>query len=245
MESILCWRRIDILEHLFAFSASTAEQIGRDVLKNVSPTFVYSEMRHLERMGFVGRVYFNKNGRAKGAYILTKKGFGYLEQSYDGDIRIKKFKPQSLIHEIELVDIAFRLRRLGALKSYRTENQLTADAACISDEQKKEISSLRPDALMELEKDGRGYYFAVEYEANRKYGDRIGEKIDRYYGCGELFGCLFIGRNRDIIERTKAVERREKSGCRGKIYYGILEDVKNEGKELVFLNKDGEKFTAN
>ena len=244
METILCQRRIDILEHLFDFSASTAEQIGRDVLKNVSPSFVYSEMRQLEKRGLVGRMYFERNGRAKGAYVLTPKGFGLVGPSPDENFQIKKFKPQSLIHEIELVDVAFRLRRLKALKSYYTENQLFADTAHLPDELKREISPLRPDALMALERDGKCYYFAVEYEANRKYRDRIREKIDRYYGCEELFGCLFIGKKKDIIDRTKAEERRENTGRRGKIYYGLLEDVKKEEKKMTFYNKDDEKFMA-
>ena len=66
MESILCQRRVDILKHLFAFSASSAEQIGRDVLENVSPSFVYSEMRRLEEKGFVGRMYFDKKRTGHG-----------------------------------------------------------------------------------------------------------------------------------------------------------------------------------
>ena len=240
-EEILSERRLNILNHLFAFSVSTMEQIRRDVLKNCSTSFAYYEMGRLEKCGYVDRMAFFRNGRAKGAYALTPKGFGYCFFEEDGP-PCKKYRPGSLLHDLELVDIAHRLKKSSAVQKYYTENELFAKRASLLEKDEKEIFDLAPDALIELKRDGKSYFFAVEYEASLKYKDRAEDKINRYYDCPELYGCLLICKTKQLVDRMKAVERKENPQSKEKIYYGILEEVKENKGEMTFFGMNGAKL---
>ena len=136
------------------------------------------------------------------------------------------------------MDIASSLKKLSAVRNYYTENELLAKGGSLLKEEKRELLTLRPDALMELQRDEKGFFFAVEYEASRKYQDRLEEKINRFYDCPEVYGCLFVCKEKELIERMKAVEKRENPKAKAKIYYGLLEDFQKEQKEMVFFGKD-------
>ena len=241
-EEILCERRLKILQHLFSFSASTVEQIGRDVFKTNGRSFPYSEMKTLERKGFVERRFFYDGGKAKGAYVLTPRGFGYCSLFEEEEIRNKKYLPSSLLHDLALVDIASSLKKLSAVRNYHTENELLAKGGHLLEEEKRELLTLRSDALMELERDGKGFFFGVEYEASRKYKDRLEEKINRFYDCPEVYGCLFVCKEKELIDRMKAVEKRENPKAKAKIYYGLSEDFQKRHKTMTFFGKDGAKL---
>ena len=241
-QEILTEKRLKILQHLFSFSASTVEQVRRDVLGNCSLTFAYYELGTLQKKGFVEKMFFCKKGRAKGAYVLTAKGFMHFSLFEEEEIQGRKFLPASLLHDLALVDIASRLKRISAVRSYYTENVLLAKGGSLLGEEKRELLTLRPDALMELRREGKGFFFAVEYEASRKYGDRLEEKINRFYDCPEIYGCLFVCKEKELIDRMKTVEKRENPKARPKIYYGLLEDLQKEQEEMVFFGKDGAKL---
>ena len=243
-EAVLGARQTDILEHLAEFCVSTAEQINRDVFGGLHSSLVYRELRRLRGKKLLDVEYFERNGRAKGAYVLTPRGMDYLALLEPEVRRTKRIRPQALLHDLELVDIAHRLRKLRAVKRYHTENRLISGTADVPGDKAGRFADLRPDALMELERDGKGYFFAVEYEASRKYEDRTAEKINRYYDTPEVFGLLLITKTGELADRIRATEKKNNPEAKAKVYYGTLEEVKKSEGKMTFFGKGGEKFTV-
>ena len=98
---------LKILEHLAEFSTSHIGQINRDVFGNGDVSFAYRKMRRLIDYGMVEKRYFERSRKGNLAYVLSPKGLRGLELKGDKLKQINKFRPQSLLHDMELVDIAF------------------------------------------------------------------------------------------------------------------------------------------
>ncbi len=235
-------RKEKILKHLFDYSASTIEQLIRDVFGNCSLSFAYSGMRELSEKGLVEKMSFSKKGYFKGAYVLTAKGLQYLMTNETIDSQGNKVRPSSLAHDVELVDIAFYFKKLKVLKNYYTENQLLGNAEELPKEIRGEMHSLRPDALIEVRRKEESYFFAVEYEASRKFKDGIKDKINRYYDCRTLFGAIFICKDKETLKRFKAVDKKENGDFPAKVYYALLKELKGFTEEIIFLGRAGEKL---
>ncbi len=239
---LLSERRLEITQHLFKFSASTMEQIQRDVFKGCTPTIIYREMRHLEKQGVVNRMYFLRNKRPKGVYILTQKGFTECALQSEEDVKVNKFRPCSLLHDLELVDIAFAFKKFSCVTSYWTENQILADPERLRDENLWQVEGLRPDALVKLETPEEGDFFAVEYEASLKYNHGIKSKLKRYYANEELCGVFFICKSKQIFKAIRAVEKKYYAKVPSKILYMTLEECKKATDVLRFYDRNGEDF---
>ena len=238
MTEVLGRKNLDIAKYLADFSAATAEQICRDIFKNGHITFVYRKMQHMERKGFVERVYFPTKRRAKGAYVLTLKGFRDCFRQRGIKPSTEKFRPGSLTHDVELVDIAYIFKRFG-VASYRTENQMQVNPEELRDVDLWHVDSLRPDALLELETQKGGDFFALEYEASLKYANAIKSKLNRYYECNELRGVFYICKTKQILDAIKAVDKKHFAKRSPRIFYMMSEDFKNSKNVLSFPDRNG------
>ena len=232
------------LEQLYLCSASTAKQMQRDAFENKDLSLTYRKMRRLERAGYVERVYFNHRGRSTLAYTLSQKGFREFVVEEDGERPLaRKFKPQSLVHELTLVDIRHVFGKLSVVENYYTENLMLSGSDHFDSEKLKKFIPLHPDAIVELIREGKSYFFAIEYEASRKYAGPIKRKINNYYDCRELDGVIFITKERRIQQSLLAIEARENAKFNPKIFYATLEEVLESSGKLTFTGRNNAKLT--
>ena len=149
-EAALSEREWLILEHLFLCATSTAEQLKRDVFgaKN-DISFVYRKMRDLERLGLVERKYLKPKRNAKSAYVLSNKGLMLMGGGEGKNVIGGKIRPQSLLHDLELVDIRHTFRRFSTVTNYWTESSLQTGSNAKM-ERLERIIPLKPDAVVEL-----------------------------------------------------------------------------------------------
>ena len=240
--TVLSEKQQQTLIHLYLCAASTMEQINRDVFGNVSPTFVYRKMRDLINAGLVEKRFFSGTRNIRGAYLLADKGLKYLVGKNSKESMGGKVRPQSLAHDLALVDIRHAFLKLEAVKNYFTENAIqSGNHAEI--EGLQEIARLHPDAVVELARDGESYLFAIEYESHCKFLTKRKDKIGRYYGDDLLSGAIFICRERQTLERFLSLERNLKSQYQANIFYGLLEDVQNAIGYMTFSSKNDAKMT--
>ena len=177
--------------------------------------------------------------RPTGAYVLTQKVFRDYFRQIEQKTSTEKFRPGSLDHDLELVEIAYVFKRFGVQK-YWTENQILMNPEGLRDEDLWQIDSLRPDALMKLEgREGRDF-FAIEYEATLKYLDGIMSKVNRYYDCKEVFGAFFICKSKKIANSFKSVEKKYYAKNSPKIFYVTLEEFKKMQDVLIFFDRNDE-----
>ena len=237
----LSGKSLKIAKYLASFSAATAAQIRRDVFEGGDLSSVYNKMRRLERQSFVERMYFQGSGRPTGAYVLTQKGFRECFRQIEQKADTEKFRPGSLAHDLELVEIACVFKRLG-VQNYWTENQILADPEGLRDENLWQVEGLRPDALVKLETPEGGDFFAVEYEASLKYNQGIKSKLNRYYDNKELCGVFFICKSKQIFKAIRAVDKKYYAKVPSKILYMTLEECKKATDVLRFYDRDDEKL---
>ncbi len=231
------------LEQLYLCSVSTVKQLRRDAFDNCSLTFAYRKMREFERAGFVERVYFNNQGRHTMAYTLTMKGFRefILEEESEKPLA-KKFRPQSLLHELALVDIRHAFGQLSVVKNYYTENLILSGSDHFDSEKLKKAILLRPDAIVELVREGKSYFFAIEYEASLKYSGHIKRKMNNYYDCRDLTGVIFITKGRPIQKSLLAIEEQGNARFNPKIFYATLDEVLGASSKLEFAGRRNAKL---
>ncbi len=232
------------LEQLYLCSASTVKQLQRDAFDNGDLSLTYRKMRELEKAGYVERVYFNNKGRNTMAYTLTAKGFRKFVLEEEGERPLaRRFKPQSLLHELTLVDIRHAFGKLSVVKNYYTENLMLSGSDHFDNEKLKKAIPLRSDAIVELIREGKSYFFAIEYEVALKYAGRIKHKINNYYDCRELAGVIFITKERRIQKSLMAIEERENARFNPKIFYATLEEVLKSSGKLTFTGRNNAKLT--
>ncbi len=233
---------LEIIRHLADFSVSHIDQINRDVFKNGDISFVYRKMRGLIGKNMIEKRYFERNGKCKFAYVLSPKGFREQALKERGIVQTNKFRPQSLIHDMELVDIAFYFKQLSAVAKYYPENVLMANPQVLHNSDLEDVISKRPDALVELKREDESCFFAVEYELSQKSCAKRKSKIDRYYGLTKLMGCLCICRDEAIRDQLLAIDRNRNARFDSRIFYTLLEDVKKSNRQMEFWGRNGEEL---
>ncbi len=243
LEKVVSARKMKILEHLHHYGVSTIDQIKREFFQYKTLTLAYSEMRSLLSQKLVEKIYLEKSRRPKGIYLLSGRGAEAISEDQKDFLSGQKYKPQSLLHDLELVDIAYFFKRPGSVKNYCTENQLLGNPMELYARYLEKMAEFRPDALVELENQKASYFFALEYEANLKSSGRIRSKINRYYEIKNISGCLFIGRTNQIIESVKSIEARDNSKFAPKIFYCTLEEIKNHDGKIIFYDRKNEKLS--
>ena len=236
-------KKWEIVEHLRRYSVSTIEQIKREFFQSYALSPVYSKMRGLIEQGLVEKIYLDQKRRPKGVYTLTTKGAEAFSPEVKEIFASKKHKPQSLLHELDLVDIAFSFNQFGAVKNYYTENQLLENPAELYAKNLGTMNDFRPDALVELTNKEQNYFFALEYEAHVKSLERIRSKINGHYDSNNLNGCFFIGSKRQIIESVKSVEEKDNSQFKPKVFYALVENIKNHKGKMIFNDRNGRELS--
>ena len=236
-------RKLGIVEHLHHYSVSTIEQIKREFFKNRHLSSTYKEMRKLIKQGLVEKIYIDNNKTPKGVYTLSIKGAAAISSEAKEIFANKKFRPQSVLHDLDLVDVAFAFKAFAVVKNYYTENQLLENPAELYAKNLERVGELRPDALVELTNLEQSYFFTVEYEAHVKSLDRIRTKINHYYDTNNLHGCLFIGSKRQIIESVRSVEEKDNSQFKPKVFYTLFENIKKHKGKLLFYGRNNEELS--
>ena len=223
-------RYVRTLEFLRSFSAATAGQIQREVFNDCSLSFVYRELGKLEKAEWIGKDYcLRHDGNKVAAYSLAPKAWGLFDF---GEIRPrngKRAQSCTLLHKLGLVDIHYTFGKLKFVRNYypRPYYGLYRDL--------ERFSSLCPDALVELRKDGESFFFALEYFAEFHCPQEIMPKIERYCDTREFYGVIFITDFIHVANRIRSMVRAKKGVSPSNIYYGLASEVLGAKEKVTFF----------
>ena len=231
--SFQCFKTLELLR---SFSAATVKQIQREAFNDCSLSFVCRKMRDLEREKLIEKIPFGLGGRQRVAYTLATRGWGLFDFGEIHPRLGQKVGVSSLLHKLGLLDIRHAFERMEEVESYRPRPYYALD------EDLEDFISLRPDALVKVNKGGKRLFFALEYFADFHCPEGTEAKIERYLGHEELDGAIFISHFRHVSNRLMALERKCEPGRCG-IYHAQLEAVLNS-KEMKFVNKDNPHFAS-
>ncbi len=225
------------LELLRSFSAATAEQIQREAFASCSLSFVYRELRKLERAEWIERVQCCLKTNRVAAFVLAPKGWELFDF---GEVRPRTGKRRRkipLLHKLGLVDIRHAFGKFGAVRNYypRPYYALYEDS--------ERFAHLGADAIVELQRDEGSFFFAIEYFPDFHCPEGIESKIKRYCDDEGLFGVLFIAEYRHIINRLRALEKIHSVLPRSKIFHALLSEVLTTKDEVTFTNRNNAQLT--
>ncbi len=187
-------------------------------------------MRDLEREKWVEKISFGIGCKRVTAYILAVRGW---ELFNFGEVRPRfgqRVEVSSLLHKIGLVDIRHAFGQMGEVENYYPRPYY-ANYRDLED-----FISLRPDALVKLNKNGKRLFLALEYFADFHCPKGVEAKIERYRAHRELDGALFISHFHHVRNRLMALERRHCELYQCEIYHAQLEEVLSAKEKMKFLS---------
>jgi hypothetical protein len=237
---------VNLLKFLHKAKVATSKQIGRDIYRNHLPQSMRKCLKKLRDRSLIevtkGAIV---NDRSY-IYSLTKKGFNFVNNLYQQNLVSKRYKSDSIEHDLTLVDIRRRLSNKSIVDSYYTENEIQSEVS-FSDSPK--LSTYRAflfDALMFCKKDnGRGAYFAIQYEPVQKSSSRYKEIITNYYTEPLLNFVLYVCTGLATEKKIKEVETQVAKQSDRKIYFIQLTNLINNNNSIKFINQNNEVIQIN
>jgi len=141
-----------------------------------------------------------------------------------------------VLHDLDLVDIAHRMKQSQKVKTYISENVLQTEGEYIPVESSNDLRSFkeaRPDGVVEVTLRSGTYLLALEYEANRKRSKRYEQLFRTYYRQEKIQAVLYICKTREILKRVSAIEKRLFPEHTPLFFYTTLSEL-HQPSSLVF-----------
>ena len=179
---------------------------------------------------------FSKNFKTLKAYSLTGKAFDrYVADIFKGMTR-RQFKSNSPMHDMDLLDIKYRLSKKKDVKVTISENLLQSGADFLDAFKIGHLIKHNPDGIVKVEVDGELYTFCLEYDSSAKSKSRYEDFLKKYYFDNEVTAVFFIYEEKSFFKSIFSLERELFSRMTPKIYYCSLKDILFMEKELTFVN---------
>lgn len=185
------------------------------------------EARYIKELG--GRLVYSLSKRSLQEYFLEKRK-GNRHQT----------KSDSILHDLDLLDIKQMLTHSNIVSDFTTENELQSGIELNEFSGVESIRRLAPDALLNLKINSESFCFALEYERSLKFSNRYNKFFSKYYANNFVDGVLLIGRNLKMTKSLMAKEESIMASSQRKFFYYDLETVTNSKNKLEFINLSGE-----
>jgi hypothetical protein len=237
-------RDIEILKDLFSYKVLSRDQI-RDVYFSGSPRQVVNRrLKKLRSASLVRRINTDGDLRGKSVFSLTPKGFNLIDGSLGYVADKKRFKSDSIAHDLTLYDISKKMLSLDSVKSYWPENVLQSCSELHFSRDHEAFVRLRSDAQVRIERPKRTLSLALEYDATAKSKERYMKKVRDYYGNDMVDGILYICANKLILKRVMDADQEvvKDTGSSAKFCFSLLDNVLNSTTPMTFHFSDQRVF---
>jgi hypothetical protein len=193
----------------------------------------------LRRMGLLAAIGRDEDGDKSIVYSLTRKSFNLLQRIYPEECLIKRYRSNSVDHDLRLLEIKNVLQSKTLVSAYWTENVLQSSEDAKLNLKLVPYIDLQSDAVLRLGKSKEEYFYCgVEYEASLKSQSDYNKKIAAIYFNPRIEAILYITKNQEIERRIKKTELELAPRGEKKIYFTQLEKVTNESSKITFVNQD-------
>lgn len=219
-------------------------QIRAEFFQNVARQTVADRFAKLVRYGFLDRRIVSFAGsNSLPAYSITPKALEIVRARYPLRI-VKDFcKSDSVEHDVELVNVRNRLRRLQSVAGYYTENMLQACEGFPRQDSLVAFRKYNTDAAIEVRKNGKITVVGLEFERSEKAFDRYARKLLSYYSDSST-PVLFYACMSAAIQKTLARAESSVMGSgRARCFYALLENVLQSSGKCTFTNLKGDTIS--
>lgn len=241
MSSIVLTRRdIQFLKYLHTCKVASTKQINRDVFKKAYQT-CYLRLNKFNKKQFIQKIANIAEIDQSCTYSLTSKGMKVVSANLKSILDGKRFKSDSVSHDLKLVNIRNIFLDLKMIKGYITENQLqTYDLAFLEDDL-SHLKEMRVDAVAWIQDIGKPKLtIPIELEISTKSGAEYLNKITEiYYQSGIKF-LFYICDSKETERKIKKVEQAFIKDGKKKIFYTTYGNIISNDGEISFTNLDND-----
>ncbi|MCT4641501.1 MAG: hypothetical protein N4A33_04330 [Bacteriovoracaceae bacterium] len=231
--SITNWE-IDLFNYLHENKVATVDQIFRDLPKYKTRKSLIWRLWKLKKLGYLTGQY-NTDHNGLNVYNLTKKTFRRFI-SKDRFVRME-LKSNSVLHDIELVDIRHKIMNMIKVNEYYTENFHQAWEYINFD-----FGTPIPDTIIDVNKKDGKYIFGIEYEASAKSKKRYEDIIRSYYNEEKIHFVIYICKTESLLKKIQKIEHKLYPTKYKRLFYVTLDEFYSN-KDFIIKNSHG--FTVN
>ncbi len=234
-------RDLKLLTFAFESKILNLQQINNYIFGNKDFSTVWRRVRKVETNGYLERIPYLSNDNTFSGYSITNKGLKAIKCVFPYCISSNKLKSDSILHDLDLVDIRKSFEKFSVVNNYLTENLLQNCDEFDSDYKLRPFVNLRSDAVLELQLKSGPSYLALEYEPSLKSKKRYFDKILSYYSESEIIGILYVSPDEGIIKSIQKAESQicQRYGGKFKIFFCRSKNVLKEQSQIHFENQEG------
>lgn len=230
-----------LFSYLFLNKVATSNQIQRDIYPNISHQALYKRLNLLIESSYLTANY-HKELCGRLVYSLTKKSFEDFVIGKSSKEFREQLKSNSILHDLDLVDIRSKFKGFKMVDGYYTENLIRSGVELGNNESIKEFKNFNFDAIIKINKVDKNHILALEYERSIKYASRYQEYFKKVYSRQEISAILYICGNQKTLDKIQSLEKAMIQNHWPKVFYTSLNDIlKNTA--ATFINLKNEKIT--
>lgn len=243
MSSIVLTRRdIDFFKYLHSCKVATTKQTNRDVFKCGHRTCHFRIKKFLTRK-FISKI--PSDGEIDKSFVLslTSRGMKVVNANFKGLIDNKRFRSNSISHDLKLVNIRSLLLGLEMVKGYFTENQIQTYSLFNSQDDLSTFKEMRVDAMMFVQSQGKARLsIPLELEVSIKSSSEYQKKIREIYYHKGLTFLFYVCDSKESEVKIKKIETEFVTDQRKKIFYISYDELLSNNGIVTFINQDNQTF---
>ncbi|MBF0298174.1 MAG: hypothetical protein HQK51_05605 [Oligoflexia bacterium] len=227
---------LKLIEYLYLNKIAKPNQINRDVLGVVSKTNVNRRLKRLFDNRLIEKHSIVVNSFPILAYSLSQQGFNKFILNSGKNSLVKQYKSNSILHDLNLVDIQNRFLSFKGVKSYYTENLLRSKSDLSRTIYSDILDGVNCDAVIEIITTLGSELVPVEYEINLKYAQRYNNLFLDYYLNQKIKAVFYIIQNEEILNKIEKIAKENGKNFSPKLYFTTFKKFMDANQNVIFSN---------
>lgn len=236
-------RDILLFDLLFQYKVATARQILQFCYKESSLNNVRYRLKRLCNVHLIQSFSHKQGNDSVFIYSLTNKGLRFICHKYPEYKRSLKLKSEVPEHDLVLLEIGQRLKKIDSFEDYLTENLLQANPNFLDHETFGHFAQFRSDAFAHFKYKSKRYRAAIEYENTPKAFKRYEKLVSNYYLSSQVDMIFYFYKEKSIHRNICKIEESNWKENQRKFYFCDIEKFNNDQSKITFLNSLGNSLS--
>jgi hypothetical protein len=240
---ILNHRDQAILVSLFKNKLLTLEQVHRLFFPNRARVTANIRMNKIFRAGYIEKKSIFLKNSNQTYFEIKPLGIDFIKDHLNGDVAFKNYKSDSLIHDLNLVDISQVFLNFKSISEIYYESEILSYSHESLDDDLNPFLLLRTDRVLSILGPKGSILVPLEYERTLKRSHRLVSKLRDYYLNEDIPIVFYICEDKRIIKELVKADAKACDGAKSKVYFCELKDVQSSNHKIIFENSLGQKRT--
>lgn len=232
-------RDISLFDLLFQYKTATAKQILQFCYKESSINNVRYRLKRLCNVNLIQSFSHKQGNDSVFIYSLTNKGLRFIRHKYPEYKRNLKLKSEVPEHDLVLLEIGQRLKKIKSLEDYLTENLLQANPFFSNHKTLGHFVQFHSDAFVYFKYKNKRYRAAIEYENTAKAFGRYERLVSNYYLSSQVDLIFYFYKEKSTHRNICKIEESNWKENQRKFYFCDIEKFNSDQSKITFSNSLG------